>query len=132
MSLYKNQPKNVRQKRVGEQIQRALASYLFSGKISLPGVDKFFINISHVQISADLRHAKVFLSIPSSCDASAILDIFQQNAAAFSQVLSKKISLKYLPTLNFHIDDFLQKSDKTETLFNDPKVKKDLHETTKE
>jgi|GEM_PF-1789774 len=128
MSLYKNQPKNVRQKRVGEQIQRALAAYLFSDDFFLQDIDKLFINISHVQPSADLRHAKVFLSIPSSYDATSVLNAFQQNVHALSQVLAKKISLKYLPTLTFHIDTFLQESNQTEALFNDPKVQKDLNE----
>ncbi len=132
MSIYKNQPKGVRQKRVGEQIQRLLAKNLVSGKLYIPKIDKFFINISHVELSADLRHAKIFLSLPPDCDPKQTLEVFQLNSAAFGKLISKHTSLKYIPVLKFYEDTFQHKADYTESLFNTPLVRKDLYEKTDE
>ena len=51
-----------RTRRVGENIRSVLSEILLSKQNSINGLENQFITITEVQPTADLRHARVFIS----------------------------------------------------------------------
>lgn len=70
------------------------------------------ISITQVRTSADLRNARVSLSVMGDKDTqeSALAGI--RSAAAFlRRKLKERLTLRYVPFLSFHLDDSLETAD---------------------
>ena len=75
--------------------------------------------ISRVELSEDLKHARVFVSIIGNPAQKQDLLITLRGAAGYIAVLaSKKMVMRYFPTLHFVIDDSVDKAHRIETLLN--------------
>ena len=90
MSLYKNQPQGMRQRRVAEQVQRVLSESLIAGKIYLPEIEGLYVGIGAVQVSPDLKRAKVFLSVPTASDVGEVCQFFNDKKAQFHPCFWRK------------------------------------------
>jgi ribosome-binding factor A len=95
-----------RTRRVGEQIQRELAS-LVHDEISDPRLG--MISISAVQVSKDFSHAKVFFStLGEAKDADTSLQVLQGAAGYLRKLLGRRLALRHVPQLHFKQDFSLQ------------------------
>ena len=74
-----------RTRRVGENIRSVLSEILLSKQNSINGLENQFITITEVQPTADLRHARVFISCMGK-EAKSVVDILNQTASLFSKV----------------------------------------------
>ncbi|MFC2049048.1 30S ribosome-binding factor RbfA [Chlamydiota bacterium] len=75
------------------------------------------VTITHVDITADLRHAKVYVSVigEEATKKEALLTL--QSAAGFIAVnASKEVRMRYFPALTFVLDDSVDKQMKIETV----------------
>lgn len=79
-----------------------------------------FITVTRVNISKDLRHAKVFISVIGS-EQNKIESIAALNSAAgFIAVnASHKVVMRYFPELKFRLDDSVDKHMRIEELLTD-------------
>ena len=119
-----------RQLKVSEYLKRALSEilqqYLFKS-----GKDSFFsIIISEVNISMDLKIAKIFV-IPFSENNVTITDEEVLEALNLeNQTIRKKlgtnIGLRFTPKLYFKTDSLALEAKKIDNLFKNPKVAQDL------
>ena len=119
-----------RQLKVSEHLKRALSEilqqYLFKS-----GKDSFFsIIISEVNISMDLKIAKIFV-IPFSENNVTITDEEVLEALNLeNQTIRKKlgtnIGLRFTPKLYFKTDSLALEAKKIDNLFKNPKVAQDL------
>lgn len=77
------------------------------------------VTVTRVQISKDLRHAKVFISVIGS-EQNKIETIEALNSAAgFIAVQSShKVVMRYFPELIFRLDDSVDKHMRIEELLN--------------
>jgi ribosome-binding factor A len=88
--------------RVGELIQAEL-SQLVLRELKDPRVQ--MATISHVEVSADLRHARIFISrLGTESDQADTLAGFQRAAGFIRAQLAKRLALRYIPTLTFELD----------------------------
>jgi len=79
--------------------------------------------VSRVDISKDLRHAKVYLSIiGSEKEKNETLKALQATAGFISIAASKKVVMRFFPALRFLIDDTVNKQMRIEQLL------KEIHE----
>jgi len=79
-----------------------------------------FISISHVEVSKDLQHAKVFISvIGEETLREKALKVLQSSKGFISSRASKKVSLRYFPELLFLLDDSVDKQMKIHDLLTD-------------
>jgi ribosome-binding factor A len=79
----------------------------------IPGL----ITITRVEISPDLRQAKVFFSVIGDEKTKKLtLQILQEAAGYIAITASKKVVLKYFPQLTFKIDDTLEKHQRIDDL----------------
>ena len=104
-----------RTRRVGENIRLVLSEVLLSKKNSIDGLENEFITITEVQPSADLRHAKVFISCMGR-EEKNIVNILNQTSSFFSKLVAKQLKTKYSPKLSFFVDFSFSQAEKINDL----------------
>ena len=68
------------------------------------------ISVTTVSTSADLRHAKVFVSsLGDEVNRSEILQGFTAASGFLRKQLAGRLTLRYIPQLSFHFDDSIQR-----------------------
>ena len=99
-----------RTQRVADQIQRELAA-LIQREVKDPRVG--MATVSAVEVSRDLSHAKVFVTILNGGeDQQEITESVKalNNASGFLRSqLGQRMKLRIVPTLRFHFDDSLSR-----------------------
>jgi ribosome-binding factor A len=69
-----------------------------------------FVSITDVELSQDLRHAKVFVSILGDADVKATTMTTLGNAQGFiRRELGRRIRLRYTPAVLFKLDDSIER-----------------------
>lgn len=121
--------KNNRKVRVSELIKRELGTFFQNFAIRKNEKEYFYLTITEVDISKDLRNAIVYFS-PYFPDKNIInqqdmVELITTYNKKIKQNLSK-LNLRYLPKLHYKIDNLFDKSSKIDVLLNSPKVSQDL------
>lgn len=113
-----------RTRRVSEQIQREL-SVLIQEEIQDPRLG--LVSVSGVDISRDLAHAKVYFStLGDSGKARESLQVLAGATGFLRHMLGKRLALRAVPQLHFHIDASLQEGARLSALI-DAAVQADRH-----
>lgn len=77
------------------------------------------VTVTRVQISKDLRHAKVFISvIGSEQDKIETIDALNSAAGFIAVNSSQKVVMRYFPELKFKLDDSVDKHMRIEELLD--------------
>jgi len=88
--------------RVGELIQAELATLLMRG-LKDPRLE--MSTVSYVEVTPDLRHARVYISrLGSEAEQDAMLQGFQRAAGFIRGQLGRRLKLRYIPQLTFELD----------------------------
>ena len=96
-----------RTERVGELLRKEV-SWVIANQMADPRLPTL-VSIAHVEISADLRRAKVFVSVMGTEDDQRSAMQMLQSAARFIQrELKPKLTLRYVPVLTFQQDRSLE------------------------
>jgi ribosome-binding factor A len=105
-----------RQEKLGELIAAEL-SELLRTRVKDPRVG--FASITHVEVSGDLRHAKVFVSVMGSEEERAETMKGLKNATGFLRhELATRLVLRYMPELNFKLDNSIEEGARILALIN--------------
>ncbi len=95
-----------RRERLGELIAAEL-SELLRTRVKDPRVG--FASITHVEVSGDLRHAKVFVSVMGNAEEAAETMKALRRATGFLRhELATRIVLRYMPELVFKLDTSIE------------------------
>ena len=95
-----------RAQRVGEQIQRELAE-LLRDDVKDPRVGR--VTITAVEVSADLSHAKIFVThLAGRAHADEAVEALQRTAGFLRRELSRRMQLYTVPQLHFAYDDSIE------------------------
>ena len=105
-----------RQLRVGEMIKQALGNIFMRGEAKLPNIETSNITVTEVRMSPDLKTAKAFVLPLGGKNAKEIIDVLKDFSFVVRKVLSKKISMKFLPKLLFVKDESFDYAEKIENL----------------
>ena len=109
-------PITQRQLRVGEMIKQALGMILLRDEAKLPNLETREITVTEVRMSQDLKVAKAFVLPLGGKNAQEIVDKLKEFSFIIRKVLSKKITMKYLPKLLFVKDESFDYAEKIENL----------------
>jgi ribosome-binding factor A len=104
--------------RVEKEVQMQVAQYLQSGfSDPMPGL----VTIVSVKMPADLRTAKVFVSVLGGGDSAIdeVLDILQERAFEIQDYIGKKLKMRYCPKLTFMQDHATENVLKIEKILSD-------------
>jgi ribosome-binding factor A len=92
-----------RQEKLGELFALELSDLLRT-RVKDPRVG--FASITHVEVSGDLRHAKIFVSVMGSPEEQVATIRTLKHAAGFLRhELAGRITLRYMPELAFKLDN---------------------------
>jgi ribosome-binding factor A len=121
----KNMGDGRRISRVESEVQRIVSQYLITQlREEIPGI----ITVSRVKMPADLRLAKVYISIlnPKE-DMKGVLKKLQYHAADIQRFIGDSLRMRYCPKLAFFEDETTQKVLKVDEILRSlapPEVKK--------
>ena len=109
-------PVSQRQLRVGEMVKQALGMIFLRDEAKLPNLETKEITVTEVRMSQDLKIAKAFVLPLGGKNASEAIDKLKEFSFIIRKVLSKKISMKFLPKLLFVKDESFDYAEKIENL----------------
>jgi len=115
-----------RQLRVGQEIKNIIAGEIQHDNVrNLEGIETM-VTITEVQVSSDLKYCNVYFISSENDKNKEVMGGLQLAAGHFRKVIGRKTSLRYVPEINFRLDDTFAEVDKIERLLHDPKVQEDL------
>ena len=95
-----------RLERVNELLKRELGD-LLTREITFDGV---LVTVQQVDITPDLKHAHVFISVMGSLEQSkAAMAKLHDSRKHLQHLLSKRVVLKYTPHLHFKLNDSIER-----------------------
>jgi ribosome-binding factor A len=117
-----------RSERVAGQLRRDLAK-LIQQEIKDPQVG--FVSVSDVEVTRDLAHAKVFVTVFQPEKAKESLQALRRAAAFLRTRLGRELRLRHVPELHFIHDDSVEQGSRIDDLISKAlKADTDGHEPT--
>ncbi len=109
-------PISQRQLRVGEMIKQSLGMIFVRNEAKVPNLETNDITVTEVKMSEDLKVAKAFVLPLGGENAEEKIKLLKQFAFLIRKVLSKKITIKFLPKILFAKDESFEYAEKIENL----------------
>ena len=116
-----------RQLRAGELVRHALVEIMREEDISDPALEGVSVTVTEVRMSPDLRHATIFVETLGGVHAPEVVEGLNRHAKFLRGRLGRAIELKFTPDLKFLHDDTFNEAARMSRLFDDPRVRRDLH-----
>ncbi len=102
-----------RQERIGKRIMQELVEAFRD----LKNVNLGFITITRCEVSPDLHHARVFVSVYGEDEVKTkTLDTLRHNASRLRGMISRPLGTKVVPGLSFEEDETIAKADEMSRL----------------
>jgi ribosome-binding factor A len=118
--------RSVRLLRVGEQVRHVLSELLQRGDVHDDVLQSHLVSITEVRMSADLRHATVFVKPLLGQDEEAVLTALRQNTAFLQREVAHQVRIKYAAKLKFVSDESFDEGSHIERLLRSEKIAQDL------
>lgn len=108
--------------RVGDQIQREIASLLSTGKIKDDRIG--FVTITAVRVTSDLKEAKVYFTAHGTeAEQKQSAEALSENAGRLRSHLGKVMKIRQAPSLRFVHDASIEEGAKIERLLKEVREK---------
>ena len=117
-----------RQLRVGELIRRTLSEVLLRGDIHDPDLNRMSITVGEVRVNPDLRVATIYVLPLGGHGKDEVLKLLARNKGEIRRIIGKKLTLKFVPELRFHLDETFDRMDEARRLFAQDAVRRDVEE----
>lgn len=95
-------------------IRRELAAVLAEARDPRLG----FLTLMDVELSPDLRHAQVFISVVDETQEAETLAVLKAHKGHFRSELAKRVELKRTPELHFKLDELQKRAHRIDALFD--------------
>lgn len=112
-------PMSERQAKVATLIRQTVAEALLRGDVKNPYINPL-ITITDSWVSPDLRHAKVFFTLPvqGGDDVELVTASLNDEARHLMHILNKNMHTKYTPKLRFMYDASIDRQDRMDQLLS--------------
>lgn len=87
--------------KVNELIYHKISEYI-AKEVEMP--ENVFITLSRVEVTPDLRHAKVFISVIPDNKRGTALRLMKKHQSKIKKSLAKYLKMKFIPSPSFVID----------------------------
>ncbi|SHL25017.1 30S ribosome-binding factor RbfA [Roseibium suaedae] len=115
-----------RQLRVGELVRKELSDILTRGEVSDPELVGVIITIPEVRMTPDLRLATCLIMPLGGGDGKKIEKVLNHSAKYLRGLVSRRMTMKYMPDLRFVLDTRYDDDMRIDTLLHSPDVARDL------
>jgi ribosome-binding factor A len=109
-----------RSQRVGDLLREEIAEIIMN-RVKNPRIG--FITVTGVDITEDLKLAKVYVSIFKEEEKETTLEILNSAKGFIRAELSKRVRMKFIPALTFRVDESIEYGNKIEKLLKEIKEK---------
>jgi ribosome-binding factor A len=109
-------PLGQRQLRVAALVREGLAEMLSRGQVHDPALDGASITVSEVQMSPDLRHARVFVTTLGGAREDDALAALKRAAPLLAGQIGRRLKLRFAPKLAFLRDTTFADAARIESL----------------
>lgn len=79
------------------------------------------VSITDIEITADFKEAKVFVSVFDPENEKKVLSILENKALLFQHTLGRKLKLKFTPKIKFTLDKYEEKLERVDKLLEEIK-----------
>ena len=94
-----------RAQRVAELLQQTLGMYIITGQLRDERLDDRPLTVTHVRLSDDLKHAKVFVRmLGEEAVSPETIKALNEQSFRIKREISKNLELRYTPELIFAED----------------------------
>ena len=97
--------KSQRQLKVGEELRYLISNVLLKETFYDEYINNNNITITEVNISPDLKNAKIFIMPLGGKNQSEVVDSLNKVSGRIKKLISTSINLRQMPKLNFKIDN---------------------------
>ncbi|GHB94972.1 30S ribosome-binding factor RbfA [Thermomonas carbonis] len=82
-------------------------------------------SVSDVEVTRDMAHAKVFVTVLLADKAEETLKALKQLAPEIRYQLARAMKLRHVPELHFHYDESVDRGERIDTLLRDVRASDD-------
>ena len=106
-----------RSQRVADMIQREISSLILKG-LKDPRIG--FVTITGVDVTTDLRHAKIFITVIGDEESkTASLEAMKRSVPFIRRYLGRELRMKFAPELHFEYDQSLEYGNRIENILKE-------------
>lgn len=106
-----------------ERVAKRVIQELTEAFRNLKNVDLGFITVTRCEVSPDLRHAKVFVSVFGDDERRGkSLQMLRNYASKLKGIIGRPLGTKVVPTLHFEFDDTIASADAMSRLIRDARA----------
>lgn len=92
---------------------------ILSTEVKEPRLTNQLISVTDVDVSGDMRHAKIFVSVMGDETLQKeIMDILTENASKIRYGIGQRIRLRYTPEIDLRLDNSLERGSRVTQLLN--------------
>ncbi len=117
-----------RQLRIGELIRKALAEIFIRIDIQDADLTNTVITVAEVKVSPDAKKATAYIFPLGGNNQETVVNALNKHVKFIRGEVSRKVSLKYMPQINFEIDNSFDNLEHIDSILRSDKVAKDLKE----
>ena len=118
--------RSIRLQRIGEQVRHAIAEVLGRGELRDDLLQRTIVSVSEVRVTADLRHATVFIKALGGGDDQAVVKALASHARYLRGEVARQLATKYTPDLRFRADDSFDAGARIDAILRRPTIARDL------
>jgi ribosome-binding factor A len=107
-----------RSKRVGDLIREEVADIIMY-RLKDPRIG--FVTVTGVDMTPDMKAAKVYVSVLKEEDRELTLEILNSSKSFIRALLSKRLRMKFIPTVEFRFDTSIEYGYKIDKLLKEIK-----------
>jgi ribosome-binding factor A len=123
--------RSIRLQRIGEQVRHAIAEVLARGELRDELLQRTIVSVSEVRVTADLRHATVFVKALGGGDDQAIVKALASHARYLRGEVARAMATKYTPDLRFRPDESYDAGARIDAILRRPTIARDLEPETR-
>jgi ribosome-binding factor A len=121
-----SQGRSIRLQRIGEQVRHAIAEVLGRGELRDELLQRTIVSVSEVRVTADLRHATVFIKSLGGGDDDAVVKALASHARYLRGEVARQLATKYTPDLRFRRDESFDAGARIDAILRRPAIARDL------
>ena len=107
-----------RSQRVGDLVREEVADIILY-RLKDPRIG--FVTVTGVDMSPDMKNARVYVSILKEEDRELTLEILNSSKSFMRSLLSKRLRMKFIPTVEFRFDTSIEYGYKIDKLLKEIK-----------
>ena len=109
--------KSTRQGKVASEIRKVVSEFMTRNTVVESKNSPIMISVTDVEVSPCLQHAKIFVSyVCDSLNDDEVLESLAEHTPKIRYHVGKEIKLRFVPEINFFVDDTYAKAKKIDAL----------------